>query len=59
MEIGVSIYPHFVNKDKSLPSVLADVKIKKYDFVQIFPHALGLIKNGEVVEKSFVQWRLH
>ncbi|ADT83462.1 sugar phosphate isomerase/epimerase family protein [Thermococcus barophilus] len=52
MEIGVSIYPHFVNKDKSLPSVLADVKIKKYDFVQIFPHALGLIKNGEVVERK-------
>ena len=52
MEIGVSIYPHFVNKDKSLPSVLADVKIKNYDFVQIFPHTLGLIMNGEVVEKK-------
>jgi len=52
MEIGVTIYPHFVTKDKSLASLLADVKIKNYDFVSIFPHALGLIKNGLVVEKA-------
>ncbi|ALV62134.1 Sugar phosphate isomerase/epimerase [Thermococcus sp. 2319x1] len=52
MEIGVSIYPHFVNKGKGLPSVLAELKIKEYDFVQIFPHTLGLIKNGQVIEKN-------
>jgi len=52
MEIGVTIYPHFVTKDKSLASILADVKIKNYDFVSIFPHTLGLIKNGTVVEKN-------
>ncbi|WP_297520590.1 sugar phosphate isomerase/epimerase [Thermococcus sp.] len=52
MEIGVTIYPHFVTKDKTLASILADVKIKDYDFVSIFPHALGLIKNGVVVEKK-------
>ncbi|WP_456368023.1 sugar phosphate isomerase/epimerase family protein [Thermococcus sp.] len=52
MEIGVSIYPHFITKDKSLASILADVKIKDYDFVSLFPHALGLIKNGSVVEKN-------
>ncbi len=52
MEIGVTIYPHFVTKDKSLASILADVKIKNYDFVSIFPHTLGLIKNGLVVEKN-------
>jgi len=52
MEIGVTIYPNFVTKDKSLASILADVKIKDYDFVSIFPHALGLIKNGVVVEKK-------
>ena len=52
MEIGVNIYPQFLNNWKSLPSVLADLKIKDYDFVQIFPHALGLIKNGQVVERG-------
>ena len=52
MEIGVSVYPHFVNKGKGLPSVLAELKIKDYDFVQIFPHTLGLIKNGQVIEKK-------
>ena len=52
MEIGVTVYPHFVTKDKTLASVLADVKIKNYDFVSIFPHTLGLIKNGAVVEKK-------
>lgn len=52
MEIGVSVYPHFVNKGKGLPSVLAELKIKDYDFVQIFPHTLGLIKNGQVIEKN-------
>ncbi len=52
MEIGVTIYPHFVTKDKTLASVLADVKIKNYDFVSIFPHTLGLIMNGSVVEKK-------
>ncbi|MCD6559007.1 MAG: sugar phosphate isomerase/epimerase [Palaeococcus sp.] len=50
MRVGVSIYPQFVNRDKTLASVLADMKIKQYDFVEIFPHTLGLIKNGEVVE---------
>ncbi|AEH24001.1 sugar phosphate isomerase/epimerase family protein [Pyrococcus yayanosii] len=50
MKVGVSIYPHFISGTKSLPSILAEVKIKDYDFVQIFPHALGLIKNGTVVE---------
>ncbi len=55
MEIGVTIYPHFVTKDKSLASLLADVKIKNYDFVSIFPHALGIIKNGTVVEKALRQ----
>ncbi|HIH73616.1 MAG TPA: sugar phosphate isomerase/epimerase [Thermococcaceae archaeon] len=52
MEIGVSVYPHLVNKGKSLASVLAELKIKDYDFVQIFPHTLGLIKNGQVIEKN-------
>ncbi len=52
MEIGVSVYPQFISKDKTLASLLADVKIKNYDFVSIFPHALGLIKNGQVVEKA-------
>ena len=55
MEIGVTIYPHFVTKDKSLASLLADVKIKNYDFVSMFPHALGIIKNGTVVEKALRQ----
>lgn len=52
MEIGVTIYPHFVTKDKTLASILADVKIKNYDFVSIFPHTLGLIMNGIVIEKK-------
>ncbi|WP_054840455.1 TIM barrel protein [Thermococcus sp. JCM 11816] len=52
MEIGVTIYPHFITKDKSLASILADIKIKDYDFVSLFPHTLGLIKNGVVVEKK-------
>jgi len=52
MEIGVSIYPHFVTKDKTLASILADVKIKNYDFVSIFPHTLGLVRNGVVIEKK-------
>ncbi|AIF70196.1 AP endonuclease [Palaeococcus pacificus DY20341] len=52
MRVGVSIYPPFVNRDKTLASVLADIKIKDYDFVEIFPHSLGLIKNGEVVENK-------
>lgn len=52
MEIGVSVYPSFISKDKTLASLLADVKIKNYDFVSIFPHALGLIKNGHVIEKA-------
>ncbi|WP_461866161.1 sugar phosphate isomerase/epimerase family protein [Thermococcus sp.] len=52
MEIGVSVYPQFISKDKTLASLLADVKIKNYDFVSIFPHALGLIKNGQVIEKA-------
>ncbi|WP_297438907.1 sugar phosphate isomerase/epimerase [Thermococcus sp.] len=52
MEIGVTIYPHFVTKDKTLASTLADVKIKNYDFVSIFPHTLGVIMNGRVIEKK-------
>ncbi len=53
MEIGVTIYPHFITKDKSLASILAEIKIKDYDFVSLFPpHTLGLIKNGVVVEKN-------
>lgn len=52
MQIGVSIYPHFINKDKSLASILADVKINNYDFVQIFPHTLGLIRNGQIMERE-------
>ncbi|WP_010478038.1 sugar phosphate isomerase/epimerase family protein [Thermococcus zilligii] len=52
MEIGITVYPHFITKDKTLASILADVKIKDYDFVSIFPHALGLIVNGQVVEKK-------
>lgn len=52
MEIGVTIYPQFVTKDKTLASILADIKIKEYDFVSIFPHTLGLIVNGCVVEKK-------
>ncbi len=52
MEIGISVYPHLITKDKTLASILADVKIKDYDFVSIFPHALGLIVNGQVMEKK-------
>ncbi|NJF24702.1 sugar phosphate isomerase/epimerase [Thermococcus sp. Bubb.Bath] len=52
MDIGISVYPHFIAKDKTLASILADVKIKDYDFVSIFPHALGLIVNGQVMEKK-------
>jgi len=52
MEIGISVYPHFITKDKTLASILADIKIKDYDFVSIFPHALGLIVNGQVMEKK-------
>ncbi|ASJ10904.1 AP endonuclease [Thermococcus sp. P6] len=52
MEIGITIYPHLVNRNKTLASVLADVKIKNYDFVSIFPHTLGIIRNGAVVEKN-------
>lgn len=52
MKIGVTVYPHFVTKDKTLASILADVKIKNYDFVSIFPHTLGIIMNGSVVEKK-------
>ena len=52
MKVGVSIYPHFIKEGKTLPSILANVKIKDYDFVQIFPHALGLIRNGTVIESA-------
>lgn len=52
MRVGVTIYPQFISKDKSLASTLADIKIKNYDFVEIFPHTLGLIMNGTVVEKN-------
>ncbi len=52
MQIGVTIYPHLVTKDKTLASVLADVKVKNYDFVSIFPHTLGLIMNGVVRENK-------
>jgi len=52
VEIGVTVYPHFITKNRSLASILAEVKIKNYDFVSIFPHALGIIKNGQVVEKK-------
>ncbi|AFK22942.1 sugar phosphate isomerase/epimerase [Pyrococcus sp. ST04] len=55
MKVGVSIYPHFIKEGKTLPSILAEVKIKNYDFVQIFPHALGLIKNGIVIEDHLQQ----
>jgi len=52
MEIGVTVYPQFITKDKTLASILADIKIKDYDFVSIFPHSLGLIVNGQVMEKK-------
>lgn len=52
MKVGVSIYPHFLNERKTLASILADIKVKNYDFVQIFPHALGVIKNGTVIEEK-------
>ncbi|AEC50978.1 hypothetical protein PNA2_0060 [Pyrococcus sp. NA2] len=52
MKVGVSIYPHLIREGKTLPSILAEVKVKNYDFVQIFPHALGLIRNGTVIESA-------
>ncbi|MDK2868894.1 MAG: hypothetical protein PWP39_129 [Pyrococcus sp.] len=44
MKVGVSIYPHFLNERKTLASILADIKVKNYDFVQIFPTLWELLK---------------